>query len=477
MPTCTPQLCFGNTSPSYNGEPDYASYTLDPLNIELGIFEIENGLVQWGEVYRNASEDEFKMYTVAHVKQKLNAKSSFNGKKPAYRFTPRNRADILQDITDAISGDNPEEVQDSIKNEIVNRLLKIVTNDNCQEVCADLVKESTFNYDPEREEQRPRPSPFSAPKTGIEIYKSIAGAQVRMSIKVSDGVFRTPFFFTRLSYTITVKLRAIDFCKKVDDQFPLDLTSTVLDPKWQKEFFLDDPKLTLCDCLQITLFAEDIIKTQIPDDNFLEPESAALLAAEAVTSNSVTNLVMNGFGPLVNPVSARELMQNMADRVQNNQLIYGSLGKVIGFLTKHTTMDGPLVEIGWVIPLTADTNARTVLAALGQPLLRIGLNEARQLVTNPYGYFQTIQDSLTAAGFGPQIPTYPQVDGDVANRGVPTVAQTATDIDLNGNPVTPNISRSSGAGVVNDKAQGNNYQLINYDVFFNSFLNRGKKYP
>jgi hypothetical protein len=483
MPTCTPQLCFGNTGPNYNPEPDYSSYSLDPATIELGIFEIKDGLVQWGECYNrypgtndpNKPYNEFEAYNVKHATRKLSGQSSFGGKSPSYRFISRDRADILQDITDAISGDNPEEVQDSIKNEIVDRLSKIVTNDNCQKVCSDLVKFSSLNYIDEGNEPPPRPSPFSAPREGIAIYKSIAGAQIRFSIKERPGVYRTPYFFFRQRYSISVKLTSIDFCKKVDDQFPLDLTTTVLDPKWQKEFFLDDPKLTLCDCLQITVLAEDIIKTQIADENFLEPESAMDLAAEAVTSNSVTNLVGGGFGPLVNPSSALALMQDLANRANNNQLKYGFLGNVIGFLTKHTTMDGPLVEIGWVIPLTADTNARTVIAALGRPLLRIGLNETRQLVTNPYGYFQTIQNSLIAAGFGPQIPSYNAIDQSVANGGVPTVEQTATNIDLNGTPSAQNTTRTDNAGVVNTVGNGNNYQLINYQQFFNYLNSRGSK--
>jgi hypothetical protein len=484
MPTCTPQLCFGNTAPSYNGEPDYASYSLNPLNIELGIFEIKDGFVQWGECRNqypgtnnpNEPYNEFKAFKVVHAELKLNGKSSFGGKSPSYRFIARDRAEILQDITDAISGNNPEEVEDSIKNEIVDRLQNIVNNNNCQEVCADLVKNYKLNYVDEGNEPPPRPSPFSAPYAeGIALFKAIAGGQVRFSIKERPGVYRTPYFFFRQRYSISVDLTSIDFCKKVDDQFPLDLTTVTLDPKWQKELIQDDPKLTLCDCLQITVFAESIIATQISDENFLEPESAELFASEAVTSNSVTNLVMNGFGPVVNPSSALALMQDLANRANNNQLKYGFLGNVIGFLTKHTTMDGPLVEVGWVIPLTADTNARTVLAALGQPLLRIGLNETRQLVTNPYGYFQTIQNSLIAAGFGPLIPTYDTIDQTVGNGGVPTVEETATNIDLNGTPSAQNPARTDNAGVVNTVGNGNNYQLINYQQFLNNLQSRGSR--
>ena len=483
MPTCTPQLCFGNTGPSYNGEPDYASYGLNPSTIQLGIFEIKDGLCQWGECRNqypgtniNEKYNEFKAYKVLHAELKLNGKSSFGGKKPSYRFIARERSEILQDITDAISGANPEEVEDSIKNEIVNRLENIVNNDNCQEVCADLVKNYKLNYVDEGNEPPPRPSPFSAPYAeGIALFKAIAGGQVRFSIKESPGVYRTPYFFFRQRYSISVNLTGIDFCKKVDDQFPLDLTTVTLDPKWQKELIQDDPKLTLCDCLQITVFAESIIATQISDENFLEPESAELFASEAVTSNSVTNVVMNGFGPAVNPSSALALMQAMADSAQNNQLRYGFLGNVIGFLTKHTTLDGPLVEIGWVIPLTAQTNAQTVLAALGSPLIRIGLNEARQLATNPYGYFQTIKNSLIAAGFGPQIPSYDQIDQSVSNGGVPTVDQTATNIDLNGTPGAQNPSRTDNAGVVNTVGSGGNYNLINYQDFLNNLRQNGRQ--
>jgi hypothetical protein len=333
-----------------------------------------------------------------------------------------------------------------------------------------------LNYIDEGNEPPPRPSPFSAPYAeGIALFKAIAGGQVRFSIKERPGLYRTPYFFFRQRYSISVNLDSIDFCKKVDDQFPLDLTTTVLDPKWQKELIQDDPKLTLCDCLQITVFAESIIATEISDENFLEPESAELFASEAVTNNRVTNLVMNGFGPVVNSSSALALMQDLANRANNNQLKYGFLGNVIGFLTKHTTLDGPLVEVGWVIPLTADTNGRTVLAALSKPLLRIGLNEARQLTTNPYGYFQTVRNSLIAAGFGPQIPSYDAIDQSVRNGGVPTVEQTATNIDLNGTPSAQNPTRTDNAGVVNTIGNGNNYELINYDQFFNNLRGRGSQ--
>lgn len=483
MPTCTPQLCFGNTAPSYNEEPDYPSYSLNPLTIDLGIFEIKDGFVQWGECRNqypgsniNEPYNEFKAFKVVHAELKLNGKSSFGGKSPSYRFIARDRAEILQDITDAISGDNPEEVEDSIKNEIVDRLQNIVNNNNCQEVCADLLKTYKLNYIDEGNEPPPRPSPFSAPYAeGIALFKAIAGGQVRFSIKERPGVYRTPYFFFRQRYSISVNLTSIDFCKKVDDQFPLDLTTVTLDPKWQKELIQDDPKLILCDCLQITVFAESIIATEISDENFLEPESAELFASEAVTNNQVTNLVMNGFGPVVNSSSALALMQNLANRANNNQLKYGFLGNVIGFLTKHTTLDGPLVEVGWVIPLTADINGRTVLAALSKPLLRIGLNEARQLTTNPYGYFQTVQNSLIAAGFGPQIPSYDAIDQSVRNGGVPTVEQTATNIDLNGTASAQKPTRTDNAGVVNTIGNGNNYELINYQQFLNNLQSRGSK--
>jgi len=492
MPTCTPQLCFGETGPSYNGEPDYASYSLNlGVTINLGKFEIKDGFCQWGVIRKNYPGsnpeydipfNEFHAYKVYHFFQTLNAQSSIEGKKPHYKFTPRDRAEILQDITDAISGENPEEVEDSIKNEIVDRLRKIIDNDNCQEVCSDLVnfKKSQFNYIDEGNQPAPAPSPFSAPTEGIAIYKAIAGGQVRFTIKEDDRHTRTQFYFFRQIYDISVILTSVDFCKKVDDQFPLDLSLVQLDPKWQKEFVQDDPKLTLCDCLQMTYSAENIIKTQIPMENFLEPESAAIFAAEAVTSNQVTNVVMNGFGPLVNPSSALALMQAMASAATNdNELRYGYLGRVIGFLTKHTTLDGPLVEIGWVIPLTADTNGKSILDALSSPLIRIGLNEARQLATNPYGYFQTVTNSLAAAGFGPTIPGYGSINQDIANRGLPTVDQTATNIDLNGTVTTTNSSRTEGAGVVNDRGSGGNpgggFQIVPHRNLLDSFLRNGTR--
>ena len=485
MPTCTPQLCFGNTGPSYNGEPDYESYTLNGTRIELGVFEIKDGFCQWGELrntepgtnFPNVKFNESFAQKVIHANLKLNNQSSFGGKTPSYRFVPVERSALLQSITDNILGPNPEEVEDSIKNEIADRLQNIINNDNCQKVCASLVKHYDLNFTPESNEFAATPSPFSPPSEGIQLFKAIAGAQVRFSIRESSTLRRTPYFFFRQKFKITILAFGTNFCKKVDDQFPLDLTTVTLDPKWQKELVKDDPKLTLCDCVQLSFFTESILASEIPDENFLEPESAALLASVAVTSNSVTNVVMNGFGPAVNSNSALALMQAMANDANNNQLTYGFLGNVIGFLTKHTTLDGPLVEIGWVIPLTADTNARTVLAALGQPLLRIGLNEARQLATNPYGYFQTIQNSLTAAGFGPQIPSYNQIDQSVSNGGVPTVDQTTTSLDLNGTPGAQNPTRTENAGVVNTVGSGGNYNLINYQDFLNNLRQNGRQQP
>ena len=104
-----------------------------------------------------------------------------------------------------------------------------------------------------------------------------------------------------------------------------------------------------------------------------------------------------------------------------------------------------------------------------------GLNEARQLATNPYGYFQTIKNSLIAAGFGPQIPSYDQIDQSVSNGGVPTVDQTATNIDLNGTPGAQNPSRTDNAGVVNTVGSGGNYNLINYQDFLNNLRQNGRQ--
>ena len=48
MPTCTPQLCFGNTAPSYNGEADYSSYSLDPGEISIGKVTVSDTFVMFG---------------------------------------------------------------------------------------------------------------------------------------------------------------------------------------------------------------------------------------------------------------------------------------------------------------------------------------------------------------------------------------------------------------------------------------------
>ena len=86
-----------------------------------------------------------------------------------------------------------------------------------------------------------------------------------------------------------------------------------------------------------------------------------------------------------------------------------------------------------------------------------------------------MRNSLIAAGFGPTIPSYNAIDQSVANGGVPTVEQTETNIDLNGTPSAQNPTRTDNAGVVNTIGNGNNYELINYDQFFNNLRGRGSR--
>ena len=52
MPTCTPQLCFGNNAPSHESEPDYGSYSLNPGSIEVGEITINNGVIMRGRALR-----------------------------------------------------------------------------------------------------------------------------------------------------------------------------------------------------------------------------------------------------------------------------------------------------------------------------------------------------------------------------------------------------------------------------------------
>jgi hypothetical protein len=403
-------------------------------------------------------------------------RSSFNGKKPSYTFTPFPRDQMLEQINEKIYGGSSGEISDQIKNEIINRIQNFATNKTVLEAMFKSKAASTRSIFNMRSSTSgiPDPNDFS---DAIKVYKAIQGGQVSFPYLVSARVYRTQYFWFNLRYQVSVLLSGINFCKKTGDQFALDLSEIQLDPKWQNILVSGDPKSTYCDSLQISLDTANIFFTQVADGYFLTPEAAAEYANNAIRDDGAQNLVPSSFGPIVNSNSALAMFQAMADQSQPGETMYGFLGQVVGFATKYTTLDGPLLECGWVIPLTADINSNQVLAALSNPLFRIGLNEARQLATNPYGYFETIKNSLTAAGFGPTIPTYSQIDQDIRNKALPTKEQTRTDIDLNGTTDSNLKGRETGSGTVQNAVEqgGNTFNIVNGSQILQDLRQNGRR--
>jgi len=477
MPTCTPQLCFGNNAPSHESEPDYGSYSLNPGSIEVGEITIINGVIMRGRALRRGRYTRIRPWEQYEYDNPevliVHNRGSFNQIQPTIsEFQPFETSQILAQINEQIAGDHPEDVQEDIKNEIINRLIKFINSDEARKQIQKQINQNVYVFNVKPDD--PNLTPFSS---GVGVYKAIMGGQVRFSVRDDDRsreYWRTPYFKLNQKYKIKIQLSSIDFCKKIDDQFALDQTTLNLDPKWQN-ILIGSPSTEICDSIQMQVIAENIYVTQIADSWFMTPEQAAEYSNSLVSNSGPQNLVGQGFGPLVNPSSALSLFQAMADQGKQNELMYGFLGNVIGIATKYFSLDGPLIQGTWVIPLTADLNGRQVLAALLKPHFTIGLNEARQLVTNPYGYFQTIQNSLIAAGFGPTIPGYDNINNDIQNKGIPTQEQSSTNIDLNGMFTTSNQqSRETGGGPVQN-AINNNVIIVDPNGLLNNLRSQGRQ--
>ena len=439
MPTCTPQLCFGDTAPNHNPKEDYNSYTFPffAKTIDVGNVLVKNGFVMWGENMPDPN-NAFKFNNISTFIETRYVRSTFEGKTPTFKFTAFSDNEILTQINEKL-GEDANEIDSAIKEEIIKKIKNLTTP---QKVLDSMFKSSRMTGD---NVWNFKDNVFNdiGLNDAILTYKSIMGGQIKFPYLVRPRTYRTQFFWFDITYKVTILLSSIDFCKKVDDQFVLDLRFVQLDPKWQKELVQDDPKLTFCDCVQISLDTKNIFFTQIADDYFIAPQSVAEYARTSVKDVGFNNLAPFSFAS-VNSTNAPVLFQAIASQAKNGEMMYGFIGNVLGFATKVINMNGKQLICGWIIPLTSSDAGLQILAAESRPSFIINLNDADQLQSNPYNNFETIKNSLTAAGFGGQIPGYDQIDEDLENKAFPNQEDTGTNIDLDDTTNANSPSQETG---------------------------------
>jgi hypothetical protein len=468
MPICTPQLCFGDTAPNHNAQENYNSYTFPyPRTIDVGNVLVKNGFVIWGENKPDPNNAiKFRMQDT-FVETRY-VRSTFQDKTPTYKFTAFSDNEILDQINEKL-GVDANEIDSSIKEEIIKRIKNFSTPTR---VLESMFKSNRFTgsnvwnfkdniFDP------------TGLNDAILVYKAIMGGQTKFPYLLRPRVYRTQYYWFDITYKVTILISSIDFCKKVEDQFPLDLTDVTLDPTWQKELVQDDPKLNLCDCLQISLDTKNIFFTQIADDYFINPESVLEYANNSVRDRGFQNLAPSSFSS-VNSTNALGLFQAMANQGRNGQMMYGYLGNVIGFATRVISNDGPQLICGWIIPLTSSMEGQQVLGAESRPSFTISLNTAGQLQSNPYNNFETMKNNLIAVGFGGTIPGYDQIDQDLQNKAVQNQEDTQTNIDLDDITLANSSSQETGANTAKIGSDSG-LMIINMNPTLEYFNQRGKR--
>jgi hypothetical protein len=447
MPTCTPQLCFGNTGPSYNPEPDYSSYSLDPGEINIGKIVVSETFVLFGEWSIKAPGWSNGIYykdgDINMIMRKLQPTAK------TQKFTFLSDAEIDSQITEQIIGADPaEDVEQSILTEIRNKIKTFVGSDGVQKKIeieiSEKVQEERMQFNVKQEDA----------KGYIETYMKIKTGRLSPPGRFNNSTKEYPVNFV---YDVKIKLSNIAFCKKAEDQFNLYADATpdisTLDQKWQPFLQSVDEVLTaLCVCTDLTMAANDVGTAELTDENFI-PASEIPVYLNGI---AFPNRVIGPKSGAVSSAGLQYLIQKAAEQQNRGSLVAGIFGggsivdKAFGWATAHLTANGPLVEGGISIPYLIDENGNITWDY--HFYYSFGLTEAWALASNPSNYIQTV---LTNAGML-------QAQGNDDNviqflGGEGTETKTATNLNLNGTTTSPNQGRETGGGSpINNPGAGGN---------------------
>ena len=444
MPTCTPQLCFGNTAPSYNGEADYSSYSLDPGEISIGKVTVSDTFVMFGRwtnptlYYQNKAG--FRIGDIEIIMRKLQN----NAKTQNFEFLPDGEID--SQITEQITGGDPNEIEESIITEIRSKIKGFMNG----AVLAEVANQVGYRVQSERTQFNLKDSQA---KGYIETYMKIKTGRVKPP-SYNNTTLEYPVNFV---YDVKIKLSNVAFCKKVEDQFNLygdsepDVSS--LDEKWQP-FMQPTSEIleALCVCADLTLSAENVAVSELTDENFI-PASEIPVYLDGIATPNIVIVPKSG---AISSAGLQYLIQKAAERQNRGNMIAGIFGggsiadKAFGWATTHLTANGPLVDGGISIPYLIDESGNITWDY--HFYYSFGLTEAWALASNPSNYIQTV---LTNAGIL-------QEGGNDENviqylGGAATEEKTATNLNLNGTTSTPNTSRETGGGSpINNSGLGGN---------------------
>jgi hypothetical protein len=442
MPTCTPQLCFGNTGPSYNPEPDYDSYSLNPGEIRIGKVVVSDTFVMFGEWTDKKDSWQhgaaFKTGDIRMIMKRTN-----NATTQTFTFLPD--AEIDSQITEQITGGDPGEIEQSILDEIKSKIKTFIQGQVTHAIAMQVqnkVLDKAEQWNLKDEEA----------KGYIETY-----------MKIKTGRLKPPFsnnktvdYPVNFVYDIKVKLSNISFCKKREDQFNLYGDSTpdisALDEKWQP-FMQSTSEIleALCVCVDLTMSAESIATAELTDENFI-PANEIPVYLDGI---AFPNRVIGPKSGAVSSAGLQYLIQKAAERQNRGSMVAGIFGggsivdKAFGWATTHLTANGPLVDGGISIPYLIDENGNITWDY--HFYYSFGLTEAWALASNPSGYINTV---LTNAGIL-QDGNDQTVIEYIGGQGTET--KTETNLNLNGTTTTPNTSRETGGGSpINQSGAGGN---------------------
>jgi hypothetical protein len=434
MPTCTPQLCFGNTGPSYNPEPDYGSYSLNPGEINVGKVIVSDTFVMFGE------------WTLPTPKWKYGAqyrdddivvnmrKTQPNPGKQTFLFLANEEIDAQ--ISAQITGGDPLEIDQSIISEIRNKIKTFIQGQVPGEI-----KRQIQNTVLEEKRQ-------------WNLKQEDAKGYIDFYMKIKSGRWRAPFtsntsldYPVNFVYNVKLKLPTIAFCKKLEDQFNFygDAAPDIskLDEKWQPFMQSIDEILTaICVAVDVRMVAEDIATKKLTDENFIPASEVPVYFANTVRPNRVISPYRG-----VSSAGLNYLIQKAGEQTNRGSMLAGIFGggnsvldSAIAWATAHLSANGPLVEGGISIPYLIDENGNITWDA--HFYYSFGLTEAWSLASNTEGYINTV---LTNAGI---LQNETQSDNDLINFiGAQGNEQNIeTNLNLNGITTSPNGSRESGGG-------------------------------
>lgn len=445
MPTCTPQLCFGNTAPSYNGEADYSSYSLDPGEINIGKVTVSDTFVMFGrwtdgqESWKHGAA--FRNGDIEMILKKLQN----NASTQSFEFLPD--AEIDSQITEQIIGAEPtEDVEQSILTEIRNKIKTFIQGQVTGEIARQIQNKVS-------QESMERNLKDSEAKGYIETYMKIKTGRLKPPFS-SNKTVDYPVNFV---FDVKILLSEIAFCKKVEDQFNLYADSepdvSRLDEKWQP-FMQPTSEIleALCVNVDIVMSAESIVTAALTDENFI-PSSEIPVYLDGI---AFPNRVIGPKSGAVSSAGLQYLIQKAAERQNRGNMIAGIFGggsiadKAFGWATAHLTANGPLVDGGISIPYLIDESGNITWDY--HFYYSFGLTEAWALASNPSNYIQTV---LTNAGILQEGGNDENVIQFLGSGG--TEVKTETNINLNGTTTTPNTSRESGGGSpINQSGAGGN---------------------